>query len=919
MCPASVSRIRAGVPDGAYNAASQSRSTLYEVESVVVDALSEKRLDTRSGGAVDPPTEFVKLVGEALGRLYDLPYLQTHPLVDLLGLTLHSADAGRLLQGTLIDAVKGLGRSDRELAQRKHRILMLRYLEGVEVPAVLRKLAISRSQYYREHQKAVRAVALMVWHRHLHQSHRIAVAANSAERAASRASNLGSQEEGLAAARELPTALTSFVGRERDIAEVDRLLEVSRLVTLTGPPGVGKTRLAVEVAARVEERFPDGVYFVPVAAIRDPDLVASAVAQVLGVREVEECSLDECLRRALRNRDVLLVLDNVEQVADAGSWIVYLLRSCEQLVVLATSRVRLQVTGEFEFSVPPLEVTPPTQGNPMGHDSGRHLPAPSDRRALAPAVALFLQRAQAVDRGSTFRAEDLPTVAQICARLDGLPLAIELAAARSKLLAPQSLAARLDNRLSLLTGGPHDLPVRHQTLRAAIAWSYDLLSEPQRILFEKLSVFAGGWTLEAGEAVATGEWPRSREEGKTAHEAGSQSSISFLDLLGALVDSSLVRSGPLIDGVRRFTMLETIREFARERLEARGEAHEVRERHARYFVSFAEQTAELWQTPQVVLALDRVAVEIDNLRSAMDWLASRDPDMSLRLTGALGRFWYLRGSSAEGCERLAAALATGGPTNDRSARARALGALGELHQQLGKLDASWHLISEALSLHREIYDLPAAARCYWALGRVALRRRETATRAAALYEDGLAIARAVEDRQLIGVILTSLGIAMRISGKLARAQAYWEQARSEFLGFGLRGRGLASCLAGLAALALDRREIAAARLLVDESLEIGEEQGDALVMGRALEVHAGLVATMGGLHAAENALQVAGAAAVLRESRGVPSTWYEKDDLQRWLTGARALLPPEDAAAAWDTGQRLSFEEVLAGVRMSGA
>jgi predicted ATPase/class 3 adenylate cyclase len=472
----------------------------------------------------------------------------------------------------------------------------------------------------------------------------------------------------------IPARLTGFVGREQQLARIEKLLEDSRLLTLTGAGGCGKTRLAIEAATRLLHSYPDGVFFVELAPITDPGLVASTVAVTLGVREEPTRSIEESLRDALRDSEMLLVLDNFEQLLGAAPLITDMLGASPRLRVLVTSRAALHLSGEQELPVPPLRVPDPRD------------PPPAARLPEYEAVALFAQRAAGVDPDFAVTDENAPAVAEICARLDGLPLAIELAASRIKLLSPSAMLNRLQHRLALLTGGPRDLPARQRTLRETIGWSYGLLEGDEQILFSRLATFVGGWTVEAAEAVAN-----------PAGELG----VDTLDALGSLVDNSLVRR-EAGDGDLRFGMLETIREFGLEVLEQAGEAGRARRRHASYFLRLAE-AAE----PQLTVTdqgwLDQFEREHDNLRAALRWaIDTGEADIGLRIAGAVWRFWQVRDHLAEG--RLVDGGAPGPPgRNGPHDRARQRPVSGG---QLGVLAAGYGLRPGAL--RGEPVDLPGS-------------------------------------------------------------------------------------------------------------------------------------------------------------------------------------------------------------------
>jgi predicted ATPase len=417
----------------------------------------------------------------------------------------------------------------------------------------------------------------------------------------------------------VPTPLTSFVGRERELAALTTLARRDdvRLVTLTGPGGVGKTRLALRAADLLAPAFADGAAVVELASVADPDLVAPAVARALGITDAGERPLAARLAGALRNRSLLLVLDNFEQVVDAAPAVAALLASCRGLKVLATSRAPLRISGEQDVPVPPL-------GLPEAS-------APLDRLAEAEAVRLFVARARAADPAFVLTAEDGRAIASICARLDGLPLAIELAAAKTRLLPPSALLARLESRLPLLAGGPREAPARLRTMRDAIAWSHDLLSAEDRALYRRLAVFVGGFTLAAVEAIAVG----------LAGDA----------LVGveALADQSLVRRIEVVAGEPRFAMLETVREFGLERLAESGEHDAVRDAHAAWCLALAEAAApDLIAGRDLVRWLSRLDAELDNLRAALAWFDRLGKHTELlRLLAAIEEYWTARPYHAE--------------------------------------------------------------------------------------------------------------------------------------------------------------------------------------------------------------------------------------------------------------------------------
>jgi len=413
----------------------------------------------------------------------------------------------------------------------------------------------------------------------------------------------------------LSLQLTPFIGREREVEEVkQRLLHPDvRLLTLTGPGGVGKTRLGLEVARQVMDQFEEGVCFVALAPISDPVLVPSAIAQALQIKQGAGQSVAEALEQYLRERQQLLLLDNFERLLEAGPPLARLLSDCPRLKVLVTSRGVLRLQGEHKYEVPTLTLPP----------AGYRPYLEVDRYE---GIHLFAERARAARSEFRITTKNAPAVIELCRRLDGLPLAIELAAARVSLLPPEAMLARLGNKLALLTGGARDLPDRQRTLRATLDWSYGLLNE-ERLLFARLAVFVGGWTLEGSEAVC---------------DVGDE--VAVLQQISALVDKSLVQQRGSIQHEPRFTMLETVREYALERLEESGELERLRRRHASYFLELAEEEERASRGPLQRAWLDRLETEHDNLRASLEWsLTSQgDTELGLQLTGALSQFWYVR-------------------------------------------------------------------------------------------------------------------------------------------------------------------------------------------------------------------------------------------------------------------------------------
>lgn len=610
----------------------------------------------------------------------------------------------------------------------------------------------------------------------------------------------------------LPAQPTPLVGREREVAEVCALLgrPELRLLTLTGPGGTGKTRLGLQAAAELLEAFDDGVYFVPLAPVSDAGLVAESIAQAVGLRQSADQPLTESLKAALAPASMLLVLDNFEQVLAAAPLVAGLLAAAPRLKALVTSRSALHLSGEHEYQVQPLALP-----------DSRRLP-PLDRLTQYESVRLFIERAQAARSDFAVTNENAPTVAEICHRLDGLPLAIELAAARIRLLPPQAMLARLDSRLRLLTGGPRDLPARQRTLRGTIDWSYGLLDSGEQQLFARLAVFAGGCALDAAESVC---------------DAGGELETDVLDGLSSLVDKSLVRTREGPDGEPRFVMLETIQEYARERLRVGGEEGALRRRHAEHYLSLAERAEPELTGRNQAPWLDRLEAEHDNLRAALGWsLEQPDGERALRLAGALWRLWYSRGYLSEGRRWLEAALdrdGTGGAPAPPPVRAKALYGAGMLAWDQGSYARAVELIEESLALRRRTGDSWGIAQSLNALGLVMTFRGEyeAATR---LYEESLALKRELGDTWGTAMSLGNLGLTALFQGDLRRATELLEESLALKRQLGLI-HSVAESLNNLGLAALYGGDHEQARRWHEESLELKRDQGNS--QGIAASVH----------------------------------------------------------------------------------
>jgi len=775
--------------------------------------------------------------------------------------------------------------------------------------------------------------------------------------------------DGAARVRALPIPPTSLVGREREATEAARLLRDAgvRLLTLTGPGGVGKTRLGLSIAADAAPRFPDGVVLLALAAVHDPALVPLAIAQALGLRDAGAGEALESAIAALREKELLLLLDNFEQILPAAPDIAALLAACPRLVVLVTSREALRLRGEHELPVPPLALP----------DRERRAP---DELARYAALDLFLQRARAVRPGFELTVENGAAIAEICRRLDGLPLAIELAAARVKLLPPRALLARLEHRLRVLVGGARDLPARQQTMRDAIAWSYELLSGAEQALFRLLAVFEGGCTLEAAEAVCSAAAPD-----------GDGDALDVLQGLTALADKSMLRAGDDAAGEARVGMLETVREYGLEQLEAAGQAEAARRAHAAYYLSLAEEAEPELRGAAQVEWLERLDAEWANLRAALEWLLRQgELTNGLRLAGALRRFWLVRGYPSEGrgwLERLLQRAEAEGVAVPAMARAKALNAAGVLAwsqgdyaravtlceaalalyragddtegmalslNHLGFVAAdqgeSSHaaaLLTESLRLYRRLDDTWGIARTLGDLGVMAAQQGDFAEatrlleeslplrrglgnkrgiavalsnlgnvavdqgdyrRATALFEESVLLARELGNKKGIALSLNSLGDVAAAQGAAERAAALYEESLALFRALGDKW-GTALTLDDLGALAVERQDYARAAALYEESLLLRRDGGDRQGVSASLQGLARVAAEVG-QHV--RAARLLGAAAALREAIGAPRPPAERRDYERTEGLVRVALDATAFDEAWTSGRALSPQDAVA-------
>ena len=776
------------------------------------------------------------------------------------------------------------------------------------------------------------------------------------------------RQHGLASKHNLPLQPTPLIGREEEVQAASTLLrrpEV-RLLTLTGTAGIGKTRLALQVATELSGDIADGVHFVPLAPVRDPALVITTITHAFGLQDLGNQSPIERLTTYLCDRHLLLVLDNFEHVIAAAPLLAQLLEVCPELKLLVTSREVLHLRAEHQFPVPPLALP-----------DLKRLP---DNEALPQyaAVNLFLQRARAVKTNFQVTPANAACIAEICARLDGLPLAIELAAARIKLLSPQALLARLDRRLQLLTGGAPDLPERQRTLRNTLAWSYELLTTEEQRLFRRLAVFVGGCTLEAAESVST---------------ALGDAMPSVLDGVASLIDKNLLRQTAPEGEELRLTMLETIREYGLEALSTSGEMAAARRAHAAYYLALAEEAARGDNSPQLAEWLERLAREHDNLRATMEWSldsAQAGPllEMAYRLGEALKEFWEVRGFYSEARDFLEQVLARSAGVAP-SVRARTLDDAAGFALALGDHDRAEAQWQESLALYRELGDTRGIASSLKGIAGIAQRKGNNVAAERSLLEESLALYREVGDKEAIARSLGELAESVSIQGDYSRGYTLFEESLTIYRELRNK-RGIANCLRQSAlylffgaqgdqatvherleeSLAIFRElgdrdgmalydwvagwaafvqgDAVTAHTLIEQSLALFRETGNRWLacwtlafLGR-IKAHQGDFATARALlqeslaaaHALDDwprafclerlavvvaaqgkhawAARLLSAAGSLRENCGIPVTPVERTDYEPAMAAARTSLGEQAFATAWAEGRAMTFDQVLA-------
>ena len=680
----------------------------------------------------------------------------------------------------------------------------------------------------------------------------------------------------------LPLQLSSFVGREREMAEVKRVLVDRRLLTLTGPGGCGKTRLALQVANAMVEGFEDGVWLVELASLADPALVPKTVASVLRVPEQPGRPQVETLSDYLKPKKTLLVWDNCEHLVEACAGLAEaLLHTCPDLRILATSREALGITGETTWVVPSLSLSDP-------HD----LPHVEELLRYE-AVRLFVERAAAVVPGFAPTDRNAASVARVCQRLDGIPLAIELAAARVRVLPVEGISDRLDDSLRLLTGGSRTALPRHQTLRATIDWSHELLSQEEQTLFSRLSVFAGGFGLEAVEEVCAGEGIEKNE---------------VLDLLSHLVDKSLVvvhKQGY----EARYRLLEVIRQYGEEKLRAFGEAGFIRRDHANFFLALAEEVEPRINGPDHRLWLERLEAEHDNFRAALRWAAeARQTETELRLAGGLWWFWLRNGHMSEGRRWLEGVLGRLDPSVRTAARAKALCGAGWLAFSQVDHAAAQPQLEESAEIYREVGDKRGLAHAVSFLS-VLLAHRGESSSARRYADESVRLFREVEeDRWGLAIALNNRGIVAEAQAEYAQAVPFFEESSEILRRLGDRW-ALSLPLRHLGTVALRQGDHIRAEQLYKESLEQCRQLGEKWLISLCLEELAGVACLQGEY---TRAARLWGADETIREAIGATVRALYRADYDHGLAAAREALGDTAFTSAWGEGRKMTLEEAVA-------
>jgi predicted ATPase/DNA-binding CsgD family transcriptional regulator len=675
----------------------------------------------------------------------------------------------------------------------------------------------------------------------------------------------------------LPARISSFVGRSEEIDEVKQMLRTSRLVVLTGPGGTGKTRLATEAAAQLVDSYRDGVWLVELAPIQDAGLVAEAIAQVLRLGIRGNAPVIEMLKHSLKSKHLLLIIDNFEHLPQATPLVGELLAAAPRVSVLATSRERLHLYGEQEYLVSPLSLPDPAR-----HESAEQLMAYD-------AVKLFIERARATRPGFTLQESQAEALAQVCVRLDGLPLALELAASQVKIFSPTALAQRLSDIFNALPAGPRDLPARQRTLRATIQWSYDLLAEAEKTLLTHLAVFRGGATLEAVEQVCA-----------------ASLDANLMDLLSALVDKNLVLTRETREGELRFSMLETIHEYAWECLQSRETADSIRHNHAAYFTSLAEHAAEEIRDRRQSYWYARLLVEQDNLRAALAWsLYGSETEYGVRLAAALRDYWYYNGNVAEARRWMDLALERSS-SHPLALRAGLLLASGGHTFAEHELNRGAAELQEALHIYNELGDERLAAWSKIKLG-ITYMDRKSFQEGAALAQAGLEVFMRLGDLPGIAQAYNILGELARLAGDDDAAQEFYETCMDVSVESGEQMR-VAMSYVNMGFIAYHRGEFRNSAELVRQGLIVIRSLENDYGLSTFIGSMAGPLARLGD---PERAARLLGASFALLEAKGSAYQPSDMPEIEEYLRVTKELMGEPTFREAWQSGQSMTLEEAV--------